>query len=113
MTTNQPDRLDRIETLLAETALLTRSNAVAIQALTDDLVTFKLTVEEDIDNARVEREELRRATIGIANLLASLDEDRPQSLPGGSFRPESFATILRKLNNIENKVDQILQKDQT
>ncbi|MGL4620538.1 MAG: hypothetical protein ACRCZS_15980 [Chroococcidiopsis sp.] len=97
MTGYQSDRLDRIETLLAETASLTRSNAVAIQALTDDLVTFKLTVEENIQNARQEREELRTATIGIANLLASLDSDRP--------------TILRKLNTIENKVDQILQKD--
>lgn len=97
MTNNQPDRLDQIETLLAQTAQLTRSNAVAIQALTDDLVTLKLTVEEDIQNARQEREELRRATVGIANLLASLDQDRP--------------TILRKLNTIENKVDQILQQD--
>lgn len=97
MTNNQPDRLNQIETLLAQTAQLTRSNAVAIQALTDDLVTFKLTVEEDIENARQEREELRQATLGIANLLASLDEDRP--------------TILKKLNNIENKVDRLLQKD--
>lgn len=93
--TNSNDRLDQIEGLLAQTAQLTRSNAVAIQALTDDLVTFRLTVEQDIENARAEREELRRATIGIANLLSSLDEDRP--------------TILRKLNTIENKVDQLLE----
>jgi len=73
--TNSNNRLDQIEALLAETAQLTRSNAVAIQALTDDLVTFKLTVEQNIENARTEREELRRATIGIANLLPSLDED--------------------------------------
>lgn len=94
--TNSNDRLDQIEALLAETAQLTRSNAVAIQALTDDLVTFRLTVEQDIQNAHAEREELRRATLGIANLLASLDEDRP--------------TILRKLNNIENKVDRLLSQ---
>lgn len=93
--TNSNDRLDQIEALLAESAQLTRSNAVAIQALTDDLVTFRLTVEQDVENARAEREELRRATIGIANLLSSLDSDRP--------------TILRKLNTIENKVDRLLQ----
>lgn len=93
--TNSNDRLNQIEALLAETAQLTRSNAVAIQALTDDIVTFRLTVEQNIENAHAEREELRRATIGIANLLSSLDEDRP--------------TILRKLNNIENKVDQLLE----
>lgn len=93
--TNSNDRLDQIEALLAETAQLTRSNAVAIQALTDDLVTFRLTVEQDIENARQEREELRQATIGVANLLSSLDSDRP--------------TILRKLNTIENKVDRLLQ----
>ena len=95
--TNSNNRLDQIEALLAETAQLTRSNALAIQALTDDLVTFRLTVEQDIENARAEREELRRATLGIANLLASLDEDRP--------------TILRKLNTIENKVDRLLKPD--
>lgn len=93
--TNSNNRLDQIEALLAESAQLTRSNAVAIQALTDDLVTFRLTVEQDVENARAEREELRRATIGIANLLSSLDSDRP--------------TILRKLNTIENKVDRLLQ----
>lgn len=95
--TNSNNRLDQIEALLAETAQLTRSNAVAIQALTDDLVTFRLTVEQDIENARAEREELRQATIGIANLLSSLDSDRP--------------TILRKLNTIENKVDRLLRQE--
>lgn len=95
--TNSNDRLDQIQAILVETAQLTRSNAVAIQALTDDLVTFRLTVEQDIENARTEREELRRATIGIANLLASLDEDRP--------------TILRKLNSIENKIDRLVKPE--
>jgi hypothetical protein len=64
-----------------------------MQALLDSMV------EE-----RAERHELREATIrlsvvseGIANLLASLDSDRP--------------TILRKLNAIENKVDRILERE--
>jgi len=84
------ERLMRIEQL-------TESNSRAIQSLSDDLTTFRLTTEQNIENARVEREELRRATIGIANLLASLDEDRP--------------TILRKLNTIENKVDRLLKPE--
>lgn len=98
--TNSDDHLNQIAALLAETTQLTRSNAVAIQALTEDIVTFRLTTEENIENARIEREELRQAMIrlegvaeGIANLLSSLDEDRP--------------TILRKLNSIENKVDRL------
>lgn len=97
MTNNQPDRLNRIE-------LLIEGNARAIQALTNDLVEFRLIVAEDHEQARQEREqarqereELRQATIGIANLLSSLDEDRP--------------TILRKLNTIENKVDRLLERN--
>ncbi|MBV8887303.1 MAG: hypothetical protein JO235_25365, partial [Chroococcidiopsidaceae cyanobacterium CP_BM_RX_35] len=80
--TNGNNRLDRIEGLV-------ESNARAIQALTEDLASFKLIVAEDHEEARQQREELRQATIGIANLLSSLDSDRP--------------TILRKLNSIENK----------
>lgn len=76
MTNGSSDRLDRIEALI-------ESNARAIQAAAD------------------ERAELRQAMIrladsqvGIANILASLDSDRP--------------TILRKLNAIENKIDRLL-----
>ena len=67
------------------------SNACAIGALT-----------QLMSEAREERAELRQATIqlagttqGIANLLSSLDIDRP--------------TILRKLSSIENKVDRLLE----
>jgi predicted nucleic acid-binding Zn-ribbon protein len=98
MTNNgSSSRLDRIEALI-------ESNARAIQALTEDLATFKLTVEQDHaeakadrEEAKAERQELRQATIGIANLLSSLDSDRP--------------TILRKLSNIENKLDELLETD--
>jgi hypothetical protein len=88
MTTNSPDRLDRIEALV-------ESNARAIQALGEDLATTRLIQAEYAERAEAERAELRRATVGIANLLSSLDSDRP--------------TILRKLNTIETKVDQLLQ----
>lgn len=76
---------------------LVESNARAIQALTDTVNTFADRVSEAMQQAQAEREELRQATIGIANLLASLDQDRP--------------TILRKLSSIENKVDQILARE--
>ena len=112
--TNSNDRIDRIEILLerfmdaslAETRAsderLTRieqlvaSNSRSIQALTDDLAEFKFTMTEEREQVAEERAELRRATIGIANLLSSLDEDRP--------------TILRRLSGIENKVDRLLER---
>jgi hypothetical protein len=78
---------------------LIESNARTAQAMLDTMA-----------EARLEREELREGMIklqeavirladtqrGIANLLASLDDDRP--------------TILRKLTTIENKLDQILEE---
>lgn len=72
---------------------ITESNSRAIQALADRIAELAQVQEE----AAEERAELRRATIGIANLLSSLDSDRP--------------TILRKLNTIENKVDRLLERD--
>ncbi|MBV9388948.1 MAG: hypothetical protein JOZ78_21225 [Chroococcidiopsidaceae cyanobacterium CP_BM_ER_R8_30] len=48
MTNNgSSSRLDRIEALI-------KSNARAIQALTEDLATFKLTVEQDHAEAKAE-----------------------------------------------------------
>lgn len=121
MTTNQPNRLDRVESLLerfiaasefervASNERLTRlevtvnSNSRSIQALTDDIAEFKLAVAEDRERAAEERRELREAMVrltdvseGIANLVSRLDEDQP--------------TILRKLNTIENKVDRLLEQ---
>jgi ABC-type transporter Mla subunit MlaD len=92
MTNYDPDRLNRIEALV-------ESNARAIQALGDHISELTNDVDaltEANRQAAEERAELRRATIGIANLLGSLDEDRP--------------TILRKLNSIESKVDRLLER---
>ena len=105
--TNGNNRLDRLEALLERSITasnerlvrieqLVESNSRSIQALNDDLVELRLTVAEDHEQARAERAELRQATIGIANLLSSLDEDRPN--------------ILRKLNSIENKVNRLLER---
>jgi predicted nucleic acid-binding Zn-ribbon protein len=83
------ERLTRTEQLLD-------SAARSIQALGDDIAELRLTVREGFEQSSEERAQLRQATLGIANLLASLDSDRP--------------TILRKLNAIENKVDRILER---
>lgn len=110
MTTNQPDKLDRIESLLErfidasvanqrEIQQLVTSNSRSIQAMADRNAEVTLEIEDLLESQRQaaeERAELRQATIGIANLLSSLDEDRP--------------TVLRKLNAIENKVDLLLQR---
>ncbi|MBV9387687.1 MAG: hypothetical protein JOZ78_14800 [Chroococcidiopsidaceae cyanobacterium CP_BM_ER_R8_30] len=78
------ERMTRIERSIGQIEQLTQSNGRAIQALTEDITTFKLAVEQDREEAKAERQELRQVTMGIANLLSSLDSDRP--------------TILRKLN---------------
>lgn len=79
---------------------IVESNARSIQALSDRLVELTNIQEEAFE----ERQELRSATIrlerlaeGVVNLLGSLDEDRP--------------TMLRKLNMIENKLDQLLERN--
>ena len=93
MTNGSSDRLNPIEALLLETIQVARSNAKSIQGLADRIA--ELTHIQEY--AAEEREDLRQATIGIANLLSSLDSDRP--------------TILRKLNIIENKGDRLLSAD--
>lgn len=63
MTNGSSDQIKRLEAIV-------ESNSRAIQALTDDIAELKLIVATDHEQARQEREELRRATIGIANLLS-------------------------------------------
>ena len=128
MTNGSSDRLDQIAALLQQSIIasdermtrieqarerdrqeseasvneirqLTQSNAKAIQALTEDLATFRLGVQEDREQAVQERQELRQAMLGIANLVSSLDSDRP--------------TVLRKLTSIETKVDRLLGKERS
>lgn len=63
MTTSQPDRLDRIETLLEQTAQRVDSNSRAIQAILDAMVS-----------EREQRSELREATVRT-------EERSPESPP--------------------------------
>jgi seryl-tRNA synthetase len=99
---------------------LVEGNARAIQAFGNEIAEFKRVVATDHEQSQAERQalsrdvaqlvstqeqnsrELNQAMIrladtqeGIARLLSSLDEDRPN--------------ILRKLNTIEGKVDTLLQ----
>ena len=90
------ERLTRIEQLV-------ESNSRSIQASSDELVEFRLTIAEEREQTAEERQELREAILrlttlneGVINLLGSLDSDRP--------------TILRKLSSIENKVDRLLEQ---
>ena len=94
---NSSDRLDRIEAIV-------ESNSRAIQAMMEQQATDRLKREEE--KAQHEErmrflEENQRQLIqtqrGIANLVSSLDEDRP--------------TVLRKLTSIENKVDTLIERD--
>ena len=102
---NNRDRLDRIERLLESAIQRTDSNARTIQGILEQQATDRLKREEE-KAQHSERmrflEENQRQLIqtqrGIANLVSSLDEDRP--------------TVLRKLTAIENKVDSLIERNQ-
>ena len=101
---NSSDRLDRIEALIESVAQRTDSNARTIQGILEQQATDRLKRSEE-KAEHVERmrflEENQRQLIqtqrGIANLVSSLDEDRP--------------TVLRKLTAIENKVDSLIERE--
>jgi predicted methyltransferase len=107
MTLGSSDRLNKIEALLEETAQVTRSNSKTIQAILDTQVEARFEREElresavrtDAAIARIDDAIQRLTTLneGVVKLLASLDDDRP--------------TILGRLSRIENKVDQLLSRD--
>lgn len=90
--TSSSDRIDRLEAIV-------ESNSRAIQAMLDNQASDRLQREE-LQAAVVSiNEAIQRLTTlnqGVVNLLSSLDSDRP--------------TILKKLNAIENKVDQLLER---
>ena len=90
---------------LAQAEQIALSNARSIQALGDELTSFRLTTEQNIEQARIERQELRGAMVrlegvaeGMANWLENLDTTQP--------------TILGRLRQIENKIDRLLERDE-
>ena len=88
---NNSDRLDRIETIV-------ESNSRAIQAMMEQRATDRLEHEERMRFLEENQRQIIQTQRGIANLVSSLDEDRP--------------TILRKLTAIENKVDSLIERNQ-
>ncbi len=79
-----------------EVRMIVRSNDRTIQAILDQAATDRLKREEEraYQEARIER--LDRISEALANMLVSVDEDRP--------------TILRKLNTIEQNSSNILNR---
>ena len=87
---NNGDRLDRIEAIV-------ESNSRLLQAMLEQRATDRLEHEERMRFLEENQRQLIQTQRGIANLVSSLDEDRP--------------TVLRKLTAIENKVDTLLERD--
>ena len=85
MTNPNNDELRQIVTSLAR----------SVQAMLEQRATDRLKHEERMAFLEENQRQILQTQRGIANLVASLDEDRP--------------TVLRKLNTIENKIDQILE----
>lgn len=64
---------------------LAESNARVIQALADTIAGISNTFTEESRCAQKERSELRQAMLGLANLMSSLDSDRPTVLRNGNI----------------------------
>jgi hypothetical protein len=74
---------------------LVESNARAIQAMLDSRAEERLEFQSNMDQLREVVVRLTTMQEGMTRMLVALDEERP--------------TILRKLNSIENKLDQVLE----
>ena len=90
------DRLDRIEAIV-------ESNSRTIQAILEQQATDRLRHEERMEKHDREIAELKgissrltEVQTGMARMLGKIDENNP--------------TILRRLMNIEDKVDRILER---
>ncbi|MEM6614798.1 MAG: hypothetical protein AAF652_21655 [Cyanobacteria bacterium P01_C01_bin.72] len=91
MTSSNENRLDRIEAIV-------EFNSRAIQAIMEQRATERLEHEERMKFLAENQRQLIQTQRGIANLVSSLDEDRP--------------TVLRKLTAIENKLDSLIEGNQ-
>ena len=101
--------LDRLTASLETTKQIANSNSRAIQAMMEQQTTERLkheetmaelksTHQESMANMRDIMNRVVETQSGLTRILINHDEDRP--------------TILRRLMVIENKVDQILDKEQ-
>jgi hypothetical protein len=81
---------------MTELKSLAQSNGRAIQSMLEQTTTDRLKREEERVYHEGRMERLERISEALANMLVSVDEDRP--------------TIFRKLNAIEQKTDSILNR---
>ncbi|MGK7893723.1 MAG: hypothetical protein AB4372_08880 [Xenococcus sp. (in: cyanobacteria)] len=73
------------------------SNSRSIQAMMEQQATDRLKHEEAMNQMRELMTRMAETQSGLTRILINHDEDRP--------------TILRRLMSIENKVDQILDRN--
>lgn len=79
-----------------ETQDIVKSIARGIQAMQDKALTDELKRDEERAEHQARMEKLERISEGLVNMLDAIDSDRP--------------TILRKLNTIEGKADEIIER---
>jgi vacuolar-type H+-ATPase subunit E/Vma4 len=93
---SQRESQEELKEFKEEVRTIVRSNDRTIQAMLDQAATDRLKREEEriYHEARMER--LEHISEALTNMLVSVDEDRP--------------TILRKLNSIEQKSIDILER---
>lgn len=79
-----------------ETQDIVQSIARGVQAMQDKALSDDLKRDEEKIRHEQRMEKLEQMNEGLINLLDAIDDDRP--------------TILRKLNMIENKTDEIIER---
>ncbi|MDJ0534872.1 MAG: hypothetical protein QNJ70_20725 [Xenococcaceae cyanobacterium MO_207.B15] len=97
--------IDNVNKGLQETRAIANSNSRAIEAMIEQRATDRLEHEErmrkhdqEIAELRAISSRLAEVQLGMAKMLGNIDETNP--------------TILKRLMAIENKVDQMLEKNQ-
>ncbi len=97
--------IDNLNKGLGDTKAIANSNSRAIEAMIEQRATDRLEHEErmrkhdqEIAELRAISSRLAEVQLGMAKMLGNIDETNP--------------TILKRLMAIENKVDQMLEKNQ-
>ena len=100
---NTKTNIDRLNVGLEETRAIANSNSRSIQAILEQQATDRLRHEERMEKHDREIAELKAISsrltevqTGMARMLGKIDENNP--------------TVLRRLMNIEDKVDRILER---
>ena len=96
MQISQQKSQDDLQQFKQEVQRIVQSNDRTIQSILDQATTDRLKQEEQRTYHEARMERLERISEALTNMLVSVDEDRP--------------TILRKLNSIEQKSIDILER---